>query len=125
MKQKAGLIVYLLSFCVGYWAVEPADEQVEQLALGQSGLIVEVRKTHAHLFLAEYDFELVLKANGQVVDTVRMSGDSGGLTMIDLLRKDSSTYAFRDHAQTQCLDLIKATFRGCGLERFWCSYWLF
>lgn len=112
MKQKAGLIVYLLSFCVGYGAVEPADEQVEQLALGQSGLIVEVRKTHAHLFLAEYDFELVLKANGQVVDTVRMSGDSGGLTMIDLLRKDSSTYAFRDHAQTQCLDLIKATFRG-------------
>jgi hypothetical protein len=119
MRQLSGLIVYLLSFCVGYWFVAgPSDGQVESLALGESGLVVEVRKTHAHLFLAEYDFELVLKADGKTVDTAQMSGDSGGYSRIDLFRVNSSTYAFRDHAQSQCLDLSIPRFESCGLDRF-------
>ncbi len=80
-------------------------------------MVLEVRKTHAHQFLAEYDFKLVLKVGSTEIDSEDMTGDSGGLSRIDVLKVAERQYAFRDHARTICVDLEERGFdRECDFR---------
>ena len=76
-------------------------------------MILEVIKTNAHPFLAEYDFRLVIKSHGKEIDVVDMTGDTGGLSRIIVLRLDEHTIAFKDHAKTVCMNLVKKGFEDC------------
>lgn len=101
--------LYIVSFVIGYAAVsllsENSNAQIERLPIAKSDLVLEVHKTHAHAFLAEYDFKIVLKAGSREIDSKDMTGDSGGSSRIDVLRISPSLYAFRDHGKTVCLDI--------------------
>lgn len=102
----AVLIVFaLLAGCSG--------QQIEELAVGYKDMKVEVIKTHAHPFLAEYDFKLILKSGGREVDSHEMTGDTGGYSRIDVISIDDRTLAFRDHVQIICLDLAGRRFQSC------------
>jgi len=46
-----------------------------------TNLTVAVEKTHAHAFLAEYDFEIVLNRNGREIDRADLGADTGGLSI--------------------------------------------
>jgi hypothetical protein len=83
-----------------------------------SNLVVEVHKVHAHFFLAEYDFKLILRSGSREIDFKEMGADTGGLSRIDVLRVDSKHYAFRDHVKTACLDVGERKFdRDCELSK--------
>ena len=89
--------------------------QVETLRLEGSDLVVEAQKTHAHPFLAEYDFKIVVKAGSTELDSIDMN-DSGGRSRIDVLQIDNSTIAFRHYANTECLNIAREKFEYCGLD---------
>lgn len=111
--------IYLICFLLGASAVEtfdPAgDPDVQRLRLGASDLVVEVQKTHAHPFLAEYDFKIVVKTGSAELDSIEMS-DSGGRSRIDVLQIDNSTIAFRHYANTECLNIAREKFEYCGSD---------
>ena len=108
------LVVFLMSLLIGYGATslfsDGVNAQTERLPIGKSDLVLEVRKTHAHAFLAEYDHTLILKAGLREIDSKEMTGDSGGLSRIDVLRVARNRYAFRDHGRTVCLDIDERRF---------------
>ena len=105
---------FIFSSCVTSILAPHSNAQIETLRLGTSDLVLEAHKTHMHPFLAEYDFKLVLKGGSEELDSVEMTADSGGLSRIDVLRIDSSTIAFRDHAKTECLNIPLEKFDGCS-----------
>jgi hypothetical protein len=77
--------------------------QVERIRVMNSDYVIEIEKRHAHLFLAEYDFTLRLKLGTKVLDEAEMTGDSGGLSRIDVIKLSGNRLAFRDHAQAKCV----------------------
>lgn len=111
------LILFLATFVFGSFAASvfssSGSAQVETFRIDGSDLAVEVHKTQAHLFLAEYDFKLVLKAGSEELDSVEMSADTGGLSRIEVLRIGEETIAFRDHGRTECLNIPAEKFKYC------------
>ncbi len=103
------LAIFFSFFLVGDYAASLFDPnagvQIEQFSIGRTGMVLEVHKTHAHQFLAEYDFKLILKTGSKEIDSKDMTGDSGGLSRIDVMRISKSQYAFRDHGRTVCLNI--------------------
>ncbi len=93
-----------------------SNAEIERIHLNASDLIVEVHKTHAHPFLAEYDSRLVLKGGSDELDAVDMNSDTEGRSRIDVLRIDPSTVAFRDHAKAVCLNIASEKFEDCTVR---------
>jgi len=102
-------VTYFASFLIGSAAVslvsDDSGAQIERFPAGNTALVLEVHKIRAHAFLAEYDFKLVLKSGSSEIDSKDMTGDSGGLSRIDVLEVSKSRYAFRDHGKAVCLDI--------------------
>lgn len=102
-------LIYIISFVIGCVAVsifsEDSNAQIERFPIGKTDLTLEVHKTHAHAFLAEYDFKLILKKGPIEIDSKDMTGDSGGYSRIDVWRISKLRYAFRDHGRTVCLNI--------------------
>ena len=108
--------IFLLCFAFGSFVVSTLSSDrgdVEQIRIAGADLVVEVYKTHTHPFLAEYDFKLVLRVGSEAVDAVEMTGDSGGLSRIEVMRLASGMIAFRDHGTTECLNVAKEKFEYC------------
>ena len=90
--------------------------QTERIFLASPDLFVEVEKINAHVFLAEYDFKLHLIGAGRRIASANMTGDSGGLSRIDVFRVNQNTWAFQDHGRAFCIDVKKQTIEVCGFD---------
>lgn len=90
--------------------------QIERVRIMDTDLVAEIEKRHAHLFLAEYDFTLRLKEGATVLDSVEMTGDSGGLSRIDVLQVDGDRLVFRDHARAECVSVARKVIENCPRE---------
>jgi len=106
MTLRTSTVVILLILVVGC-----AHVRVVRIPLASTGLFVEIQKMHAHAFLAEYDFKLHLVESGRRVASVDMTGDSGGLSRIDVFRLDADTWAFQDHARTFSVNVKDRTIK--------------
>lgn len=111
------VVPFLVAFIFGVHALSifspNGNAQVETLRLEGSDLVVEVHKTHAHPFLGDYEFKLLLKVGADELDHVDMNADTGGRNRIDVVRTDSLTIAFRDHARAVCLNMASEKFEDC------------
>ncbi|HMT06668.1 MAG TPA: hypothetical protein PKA82_01605 [Pyrinomonadaceae bacterium] len=112
-----GFVVFIVAITVGLLCVfgfsSDDDSQVETFPLLNTDLVLEVRKKHAHPFLAEYDFKLVLRSGKTELDHANMTGDTGGLSRIEVFKNNETTFAFRDHAKTVCLNIDSERFKEC------------
>lgn len=110
-------IIFVATLSIGMLCVfgSSSNERtpVETFRLLNSGLALDVYKEPAHLFLAEYDLKLVLKAGKTELDSANMTGDTGGLSRINVSKENESTIVFRDHAKTVCLDVARKRFNEC------------
>jgi len=107
--------IFTISFFIGCEAFFMFSEDrnvVEQFPLGDSGIVLEVQKEHAHLFLAEYDFKLILKKGSKEMDSTVLAVP-GGRSRIDVLKVRAGQYAFRHYGRSVCLDIAKERFDGC------------
>src|SRR5205809_2535258 len=104
------LLIFTTCFVFGIWIL-PAGPQIERMGIAGTDLVVEMHKTHAHVFLAEYDFKMVLTAGGENLDSEEMASDTGGLSRIEVLWIDQRTIGFRDHISTKCLDIEREKFK--------------
>lgn len=111
------VLPFLMALILGIYSISifstNGDAQVETLGFEGSSLVVEVHKTPAQAYWGEYDFKLLLKDGSEELDHIDMSGDAGGLGRIDVLRTDSMTVAFRDHAKAVCLNMASEKFEDC------------
>ena len=73
----------------------------------------EIQKTHMHLFLAEYDFNGVLRDRGIEIDSADMGSDTGGLSRIDVWKQSSNLFEFRGHAKSTCMNISDRKFAEC------------
>lgn len=104
----ATLLLFVLTGC-------GSGTQIRILDVPGTTLRVEMRKTHAHAFLAEYDFEVVLKRDGKEIDRANLGADTGGLSRIDVFQQISS-FAFRSHSITVCVYPERGTLEDCEVE---------
>src|SRR6476659_2520667 len=106
------LTVLITSFLIGSGSISllSSGSEMVELPIRNSDLILKVRKTHAHPFLAEYDLLLILNDGSKEIDSTPMTGDTGGLSRIDVLKLANGTYVFRDHAITVCLNVKERKF---------------
>ena len=112
MKVVAISVLSAIAFSLGC----VSTPQVERIRIADTQMEIAMEKTHAHAFLAEYDFTLHLLDRGRRVASANMTGDSGGLARIDIFRVDSDTLAFKDHARALCVELTTRKIESCGLE---------
>lgn len=104
--------IFVISYLIGSGVSSLLSEDsnvVEQFPFGDTGIVLEVQKKHAHLFLAEYDFTIILKSGLKEIDSIVMA-DTGGWSRIDVLRVAAGRYAFRHYGRTVCVDLAKGSF---------------
>ncbi len=117
--MRNGILIFFLCFLLGDCSAVFDPEsgvQTERVAIGSTSLNLEMRKRHAHLFLAEYNFTAALVAGSTELDSVEMTGDTGGLSRIDILALNQRMIAIRDHTRRECLSLATQRFERCPSE---------
>ena len=98
--------VLLFSFLIGYGAhllLSDDSNVIDQFPVDNTGIMLEVKMEHAHLFLAEYDFTFVLKKGSKVVDSVVVA-DTGGHSRIEVLKDTHGRTVLRHFGRNICLD---------------------
>ena len=110
-RTKTGLEILLVAAILGVCGC--SGTQVLEFPIANTDLQLKVIKTHAHPFLAEYDFKFVLNFKEKEIDAINMTGDSGGYSRIDVLKTEDGL-AFRDHGKSVCLDFGRRTFKDCA-----------
>lgn len=106
------IAIFTISFVIGceaFFTLFPDSNVIERFPLGDSGIVLEVQAEHAHLFLAEYDFKLILKIGPKEIDSVVMA-DSGGMSRIDVLKVGTSQYQFSHYGRNVCLTIGERSF---------------
>ncbi len=106
------VIIFTISFFIGceaFFMFFPNSKVVEQFPLGDSGIVLEVQKEHAHAFLAEYDFKFILKRGTKELDSIVMA-DSGGRSRIEVNKIGLGQYQLSHYGRNVCLTLGERSF---------------
>lgn len=112
--------IFLISFFIGCEAnslLSADDNVVHRSRVGNTDMVLEVQKEHAHFFLAEYDFRFILKRGANIIDLVVVA-DTGGRSRVDVLRDVEGRTVLRHYERNICLDRFTRSFDDyCDIQK--------
>lgn len=109
MLRVTNFLIAFFIGCEAHLLLSVDDNVVHRFSVGNTDMVLEVQKEHAHLFLAEYDFRFILKRGANVIDSVVVA-DTGGRSRVDVLRDAEGLTVLRHYERNICLDRFTRSF---------------